>query len=496
MDSIRSESSGTSSKLVIVGVFILLTAVSGLALASTGLLGPLNPGSTSPNPNDSIKIVPISIPSVNYTITVEGLGVTSPPAGKYASVNETTIQVVATPLDGWAYNHTVINGAITSYSNPQTLNTTDVKNVQVVFTRRRYNLVLNTIGEGSVSRSPDRSNYVSGSSVQLIAIPPEGWSFAGWTGGVSGSSNIVNVIMNSDLTVTATFTLDSPPSYKLTVATTGTGSGSVTLSPPGGIYPSGTVVTLTGDAGVDSKFNGWTGDFVDANNSLIVTVSGDTTVFASFALNAYKVMLVTSGQGSVVKYPDQETYAPGSTVQLTAVTPTGWVFSDWSGAVSGFESSVLLVLDANKTVIATFVQNTPSGPTPGQPSNPPDTYNLVVQTVGQGSVSKSPDHTSYPTGSIVQLTAITGPGWIFSGWSGGISDTNNPTTVTLTSDMVVTATFVQSAPLQFTLTSTNVGSGSGSVLFDPPGGVYSAGTVVSPSPDGQVMVLGLVRLVR
>src|SRR6185503_9479471 len=55
------------------------------------------------------------------------------------------------------------------------------------------------------------------------------------------------------------------------------------------------------------------------------------------------------------KSPDQTSYANGSTVQLTANPAAGWGFSAWSGAVTGSTNPVNVVMDANKTVTATFV---------------------------------------------------------------------------------------------------------------------------------------------
>jgi hypothetical protein len=62
-----------------------------------------------------------------------------------------------------------------------------------------------------------------------------------------------------------------------------------------------------------------------------------------------------AGAGTVAKSPDQTSYANGTSVQLTASPGTGWSFSAWSGAVTGSTNPVSVVMDANKTVTATFV---------------------------------------------------------------------------------------------------------------------------------------------
>lgn len=74
-----------------------------------------------------------------------------------------------------------------------------------------YSVSVSTVGSGSVTRSPDLASYPAGSQVTLTAVPDEGWSFDGWSGGVSGSQNPVTVTVSSDLAVTATFSEDGQP---------------------------------------------------------------------------------------------------------------------------------------------------------------------------------------------------------------------------------------------------------------------------------------------
>jgi uncharacterized repeat protein (TIGR02543 family) len=70
-------------------------------------------------------------------------------------------------------------------------------------------------------------------------------------------------------------------------------------------------------------------------------------------------------------------------------------------------------------------------------------YTLTVDTVGSGSVAREPDQATYDPGTPVELTAVPDDGWDFSGWSGDASGTDNPVTVTMNSNLNVTATFVE-----------------------------------------------------
>ena len=97
-------------------------------------------------------------------------------------------------------------------------------------------------------------------------------------------------------------------------------------------------------------------------------------------------------------------------------------------------------------------------------------YNLTVDTEGSGTVLPNPAGGIYNEGSIVALSATAATGWTFSSWSGNLSGTTNPVTLTMDSDKQVTAAFVQ-VP-QHHLTVTVNPAGAGSVGLDPSGGTY------------------------
>src|SRR6185503_9460327 len=116
-----------------------------------------------------------------------------------------------------------------------------------------------------------------------------------------------------------------------------------------------------------------------------------------------------------------------------------------------------ITMDGNKNVTATFTQIT---------------YTLNVTVVGSGSVAKNPDMANYPSGSVVQLTATANAGWVFSGWSGDLSGSNNPENITMDSNKNVTATFTQ---VTYTLNVTVVGSGT--VTKNPDQATYNSGDI-------------------
>ncbi len=107
----------------------------------------------------------------------------------------------------------------------------------------------------------------------------------------------------------------------------------------------------------------------------------------------------------------------------------------------------------------------------------PTTYTLTTTTTGQGTVSRSPNNTSYASGATVTLTANPANGYVFSGWSGDASGSNNPLTVTMNGNKNITATFTQQQTTTYTLTTTT--SGQGSISRSPNNTSYASGASVT-----------------
>jgi hypothetical protein len=68
-------------------------------------------------------------------------------------------------------------------------------------------------------------------------------------------------------------------------------------------------------------------------------------------------------------------------------------------------------------------------------------YSLNVTTSGLGTVAKSPDQSLFNFGTVVQLTATPQAGYQFSGWSGDLSGSANPASVTMDASKIIVATF-------------------------------------------------------
>ena len=69
------------------------------------------------------------------------------------------------------------------------------------------------------------------------------------------------------------------------------------------------------------------------------------------------------------------------------------------------------------------------------------TLTVTISPSGSGTVTRNPDLAAYPANAVVTLTANPAAGYAFSSWSGDVTGTANPTTVTMNSNKSVTANF-------------------------------------------------------
>ncbi|HEX2956605.1 MAG TPA: carbohydrate-binding protein [Chitinispirillaceae bacterium] len=175
--------------------------------------------------------------------------------------------------------------------------------------------------------------------------------------------------------------------------------------------------------------NGSWGSTISSLNTSLANV--EVKSCSGVTPSKYTLTITNPTGGTVAKDPNNTSYASGIKVTLTATPSEGYIFKGWSGAASGTATTVEITMDGNKTVTAEFEQK------------PANTAVLTVKIAGTGSVTKSPDKSSYDKGSAVTLTAKPSSGIsVFDGWSGGgLSGNNLSATITLNSDVTVTATF-------------------------------------------------------
>jgi PKD repeat protein len=83
-------------------------------------------------------------------------------------------------------------------------NTADPAIVHYNVTQDTYTLDVTVIGSGTITRD-NNGPYHYGDIVKLTALPAIGWSFQSWSGDLGGSTNPINITINGNKAVTATF---------------------------------------------------------------------------------------------------------------------------------------------------------------------------------------------------------------------------------------------------------------------------------------------------
>jgi|GEM_PF-555241 len=147
------------------------------------------------------------------------------------------------------------------------------------------------------------------------------------------------------------------PSVTFTLAVTASEGGSV--NDPGDAHNENANVSLTATPADGYVFSGWSGDASGSTNPLIITMTGDKNITASFIRLQYSLSVNIIGSGTVsqvlVESSEKNTdYDPFSTVRLTALPVSNWIFYGWSGSTTETTNEVDIVMEETKSVTATF----------------------------------------------------------------------------------------------------------------------------------------------
>jgi uncharacterized repeat protein (TIGR02543 family) len=228
----------------------------------------------------------------------------------------------------------------------------------------QYQVNVTVVGDGAVSSSDAvikcpasvcTESVNPNTSVTLTAKGAKG-VFSGWSGACDGTAATCTLSVNSPAPVTATFLTP----YKLVTRTSG--SGSVTSSPGGTTFMEGTVITLTAAPSAGSTFAGWTGGCVGTALTCTFTISGDTTVTASFSgavapppAATYRLVMKTNGSGSASSNPSGSNFASGTSVTVTAVPGAGATWKGWTGSTcTGLSLTCTVTMSSDTTLTANF----------------------------------------------------------------------------------------------------------------------------------------------
>jgi hypothetical protein len=252
-----------------------------------------------------------------------------------------------------------------------------------------------------------------------------------WTSWSDGGALSHNITAMNNQTLTANF----KKQYQDTVTTSIAGlsfsvdgtsytTTQVAWWDSGSVHTIATTFTQSGATGVQYLWSNWNDGGILSHS---VTIGTSRSYQANF-ITQYLLTPAVSPASSGTTSPSSPTYYnSGSNVSLSATYACNKQFSSWSGDASGSSNPVTVTMNAPKNVTANFIAGT--------------TYTLTLTQAGSGTVTKNPNLSCYASGSTVQLTATPASGYQFQNWSGGVTGTANPITVTMNGNKTVKATF-------------------------------------------------------
>ena len=150
---------------------------------------------------------------VMYELTVEaGEGGTVNSQGGTIDAGK-QISITATPNPEYVF----VNWSNGSTNNPLSLTVNSNQNITANFEKKKYPLTISIEGEGSVTEeivsTGKTTEYDSGTTVRLTAVPSEGWEFVGWTGAIESNDLEVQLLVNEAKTVSITFQMGNELAY-------------------------------------------------------------------------------------------------------------------------------------------------------------------------------------------------------------------------------------------------------------------------------------------
>lgn len=134
---------------------------------------------------------------------------------------------------------------------------------------------------------------------------------------------------------------------------------------------------------------------------------------------------VSAGTGGAVS-TQGGSYESGSKVSITATPNAEYVFSGWSNGST--ENPLTITITGSQSLQANFTKRK---------------YALNITIEGEGTVTEEiiSAGKEYDSGTVVKLTAVPSEGWVFSGWSGDVSETDLQIQITVSELKNVNALF-------------------------------------------------------
>ena len=352
-------------------------------------------------------------PVTQYTITVNSNNATMGSASGGGTFNEgTTTTITATANSG--YHFTQWQDGNTS--NPRTITVTSNATYTAYFAPTQYTITVNS-HNATMGSASGGGTFNEGTTTTITATANSGYHFTQWQDGNTSNPRTITVAGNA--TYTAYF---APTQYTITVNSNNPTMGSAS---GGGTFNEGTTTTITATANSGYHFTQWQDG--NTTNPRTITVTGNATYTAYFEATppTQYTITVSSANATMGSVAGGGTFNAGTSISIAAVANSGYHFSHWQDGNTSNPRTITVT--GNATYIAYFEDDAPMQ------------YTIIVTSdnTAMGTVSGGG---TYNEGTTISISAIANEGYRFEHWQD--NNTQNPRTITVTSNATYTAYFV------------------------------------------------------
>lgn len=413
-----------------------------------------------------------------------------------AGSNELTVTAIPNPgytFSGWS-------GALSGTDTVATFTMDGHKALTANYSLISY--FINASSEnGKIVLDPDQPWYLPGTEVSIRAVGDLGYAFEEWGGDLSGIENPIVVSMDNDLDFSASYV--SVPTYTVTSSAD---HGAIILDPLGGEYSEGVELTVLYKKEFGYKLDEWSGDLSGSENpqTIIMDADKDITALTEFTGDAITSYAINCGGGAYeaadgtqftkdMNFSGGNTYSTASSISGTD-DPTLYQTERYGDLVYSFdlnngdyiltlmfaeiyadnpgarlfnvliddelyidsldlysevgknaaynESFSVYVKDGSIDVeLQTIRDNAKISAVKIMPVFEGAAYTLATETAN-GAIVTEPAGKVFMENTRVAVEAVPDENFLFTEWGGDLSGTDNPSTVTMISDMSITAAFL------------------------------------------------------
>jgi hypothetical protein len=237
----------------------------------------------------------------------------------------------------------------------------------------RSPITISIVGNGTVTPNLNGQLLDVGHSYTIRALPANGHAFSNWSGGISASTAQITFVMQSNLTLVATFYDNTRPQLTVTspagnvritnglITVSGTASDNVGLSRV--LYRVGNNTFQPANGTASWSFTPSLSAGLNVLQVKSVDTSGNESAVASRNVTnivSAPLTVAVTGSGTVTPNYNGQWLEVGRSYTMTAAAASGFTFDNWSGGLSSTSPQLSFVMQQGLTLTANFVDG--SGP--------------------------------------------------------------------------------------------------------------------------------------